>query len=262
MKTLQRVCSGINITITKEMEHIGQSIVKEYDSPLKILMGDRSARQRIHIILIDLKPLCIAFNKSLSLADTFNPINLGQQTAELSTGFSFGISPQPTHPFVLQMIQTALEGHIWPDQAHGPHNGAFTISSNKARIQALLFQMQEPGMSLLERLLLEIAMSNNLLVQAIHQIQQATILMKVGGIIKQILYLGISDGFRRYLGQPIILNVIKSKGTVTGKLAQPPNRIAFDNPQLKPMLTTSNLISSNLPDKGMVTLLAKKPLFK
>jgi hypothetical protein len=78
--------------------------------------------------------------------------------------------------------------------------------------------------------------------------------MKIGGIIKHILYLGIIDVFLRSLAKPVVLNVIKGKSTVTRNLVKPPNGITFNNPQLKPVLTSVYSVIAGFPNKGSVTI--------
>ena len=205
------------------MEHVGQSIANQYYCTLKVLVRDRITRQRMDIILIGLKPLSILSNKSISLSNTLNSINFRQKGSELFTSLGFRISPQPTHSFSLEMVQAALNCHFRPDQSQSTHNGAFTIGSDKARVKPLFLEADKPGIGLLKGFLFNIYVSDNFLIYPIHQIQQAAILMKIGRIIKHVLYLGILKLFLRSLFKPIILNVVKSKGTITRKLAKPSN---------------------------------------
>ena len=83
-----------------------------------------------------------------------------------------------------------------------------------------MLETNKPGIGLLKGLLLHIQVSNNLLIYPIHKIQQAAILVKIGRIIKHIVYLRIIDWFLRYLFKPIVLNAIKGKSTIARELAE------------------------------------------
>lgn len=254
METFQRVGGGIDMGVFQKMKHIWQSMINKHYGTLQVFVGNRSARKRRDITLVCLKPFRILVNKSLSLRDTFNPMDLGEKISKLLTSFSFGIAPQPAHPFPLDMIQTPLEYGSWPDQSDGSHNRTFTISSNESRIQSLPLKIAKPGIGFLKGLLLHIDMSNNLLIDSIHQIQQAAVLMKIGGIIKHIPDLGIIEVLLRRLLKPIIFNALKGKRAIARNLLEPSNGIAFSDPQLEPMLTAIDPIIALFPDKGVFAL--------
>jgi hypothetical protein len=84
----------------------------------------------------------------------------------------------------------------------------------------------------------------------------------ISGIINQIMYLAIIDPFFGYLFKPVVFETIKGKGTVTGELPQSPDGIALDNPQPKPTSAPNNPVESNFPNKDVLTLPTKEPLFE
>lgn len=205
------------------------------------------------IALICRKPLCVSLNKSVALPDILDPIDLGKEYPQLLTGFSFRIGPEPPHTFPLDMIQTSLEYCSRPSQPDGSRDGTFTVGSYESRIQPPVLEVVKPGIGFLKGLLLNIHVGDNLLVYPIHKIQQAAVLVKVGCIIKHILYPGIIDLFIRCLFQPVILNAIKCKSTVSRNLLKPSDRIALGNPQLEPVLAAVEAVIPLLPDKGALT---------
>jgi hypothetical protein len=236
------------------MKHVWQSIVNEHHGTLQIFVSDRGTGKRTDIVLICLKPLCISFNKSISFRDIINPIDLGEEYPQLFTGFSFRRGPEPPHPFPLNMIQTSLECRSWPNQPDGSGNRLFTIGSDESRIQSLRLKSAKPRIGLQKGLLLNIHVGDNLLIYPIHKIQQAAVLVKVGCIVKHILYLGIIDLFVGYLFEPVILNAIKCKSAIARKLLKSPDRIALSNPQFEPVLAAVDTVIPLFPDKCALTL--------
>ncbi len=216
-------------------------------------MSNRGTGKRTNIDLICLKPLSITSNESVSLRCALNSVYLGEKRSQLFTGFSLGKGPQPAHSFMLEMIQTSLNCYLWPDQPHGSQSGPFTVSSNKSWVQSFLLEADKPGIGLQKGLFLHIPVSNNLLIYPIHKIQQAAILMKIGRVVKHIVYLRIIDWFHWYLLKPIVLNAIKGKSTIARELAKPPDRVALDNPQLEPVLEAVDTIIVGFPNKGVLT---------
>jgi len=235
------------------MKHIWQSIVNEHHGTLQVFVGNRGMREKADIALIRLKPLGISFDKSISFPDILDPIDLEEECPQLLTSFSFRICPEPAHPFPLDMIQTSLEYRSWPYQPDGSRNRALTIGSYESRIQPLAFEIVKPGIGFLKGLFLNIHVGDNLLIHTIHKIQQAAVLVKVGCIVKHILYPGIIDLFVRRLVKPVILNAIKCKSTVARKLLKPPDGTALGNPQLEPVLAAVDAVMTLFPGKCALT---------
>jgi hypothetical protein len=203
----------------------------------------------MNIVLILLKPFCILFKKSISFRNILNPISPGEECPQLFTGLGLRVGPEPAHPFPLDMIQTSLDNHAWPDQSHGSHNGTFAIAGYESRIQPLAFEINKPRVCLLERLLFNVNVSDDLLIYAIHNIQQAAFFVKVGRIVKYILYLGIIDLFLGFLFKPVVLNAIECKSAVARKLAKPSDGITLGDPQIEPVLAAVDTVITGFPDK-------------
>lgn len=236
------------------MKHIWQSIINKHYGTLQIFVGNRSARKGMDITLVCLKPFCILVNKIISLKDAFNPVDLAEESPQLFTGFSFRIGPEPAHPFPLDMVQTALNNRSRPDQPDSSRNGTFTIRSYEFRVQSLALKITKPGVGFLKGFLLNVDVGNDLLIYPIHQIQQAAVLVKIGGIIKYIADPRIINVFISRLFKPIILDAIKCEGAIARQLLKAPDGIALDNPQLEPMLATVDTVVPLFPDKGAFTL--------
>jgi hypothetical protein len=77
--------------------------------------------------------------------------------------------------------------------------------------------------------------------------------MKVGGIINHITNLRVVQLLLRHLFKPVVLDAIECGGTVTGKLAQPPDGIAFSNPEFKPVLALIDTDVASFPNKCSLT---------
>ncbi len=108
MKTFQRIGRGINTRVLQKMKHLWQSMINESHGALQVFMSDGGMRKRTNISMIGIKPLLIALNERISLGDISNSTKLGKKCPQLSASFGFRIGPQPAHPFMLDMIQTAL----------------------------------------------------------------------------------------------------------------------------------------------------------
>jgi hypothetical protein len=212
--------------------------------------------------LIGFKPFYVSLNKNIPRSYALNPTDLGKDDPQLFTSFSFGIAPEPTHPFSLNMVQTALDYSSWPDQSDGSHNRTLSISSDESGVQALPLKITEPGIGFLKGLLINVDMGDNFLIFTIHEIQQTAVLVKVGRIIKHILHLGIIDWFIRHLLKPVILDAIKCKGTVARKSFKASNGIALGDPQLEPDLSAVSTIGNLFPSIGMPTSRALVTLFE
>jgi hypothetical protein len=236
------------------MKHIWQSVVNEHQGASQVFVSNGGTRQGMNIAVIGLKPLCVPFNKSVSFPNVLNSTNLGEKSSQLFTGFGFRIGPEPAHPFPLDMIQISLESGSWPDQIDGSRNGTFAVGSYKSRIQPPALEITKPGIGFLKGLLLNVYVGDNLLIYPIHEIQQASVFVKVGGIIKHVLYPGIIDSFLRYLFKPVILNAMKCRSTIARKLLQPPDGITLGNPQPEPVLAAVGTVILLFPDKGATTL--------
>jgi hypothetical protein len=152
------------------------------------------------------------------------------------------------------VIQASLDYHTWPDQPHGPHNGTFTIAGYEFRIQSLAFEITKPRISLLKRLLINVDVGANLLIYAIHNIQQAAFFVEVGRIIKYILYPGIVDLFLRYFLKPVILNAIECKSTIARELAKTPDGTTLGDPQIEPVLAAVDSIITGFPNECALTV--------
>lgn len=217
-------------------------------------MSNRCSGKGMDIGLKRLEPFFISLNKSISLGDILNPTKLRKECPQLLAGFGLGIGPEPAHPLSLEMIQTSLELSTWPDQPHGSQNGTFTIGSYKSGSQPLVLEIAKPGIRFLKGLLLNIQVGNNFLISAIHKIQQAAVLVKVGCVINHILHSGIIDLFTRCLFQPVVLNAIKGKSAIARKLAKLPDGIALGNPQPEPVLAAVGTVITGFPDKCVLAV--------
>lgn len=250
MEAFHGVGGGINIGIVKIMKHIWQSIINKYYGALQVFVSKRAGWKRMNIILIRFKPFCVPLNKSISFRNILDLVDLGKENPQLLTSFSFRIGPEPAHPFSLNVIQTALEYCLRPDQSYCPCHRTFSIGSYETRMQPLTFKITKPGIGFLKGLLLNIHMSNDGLVYSIHKIQKAAVLVKVGGIVKYISNPGIIDLLVGRLFKPIILNIIKCRSTMTGKLLKLSDGTALSDPQFKPMLMSVDTVIAFFPDKG------------
>jgi hypothetical protein len=182
------------------------------------------------IVLVSLKPLYILLDKGITLPSILNPGDAGEKCAQVFTGIRFGIGPEPAHPFPLDVIQTPLEDYFRPDHFYCPGDRTLTVSGDESWVQSLTLKCVKPGIGFLKGFLLNVFVSYDLLVYAIHQIQQTTFLMKVGGIVKQILYSGIIDVVFGRLFKPIVLNAIKCKSAIAREVLKLPDGVALSNP--------------------------------
>ena len=248
--------------VYKVMKHIWQSVINEYNTALQVFISDGSSRERADIDLICIEPVSISANKGIAFTCIFDPVNTGEEYPQLSSGFSLRICSKPAHSFPLEMIQTSLDHHTWPDQPHSPQSRAFAISRYKTGIQPLLLEIVKPWIGIQKRFLLYVCMGNNLLIYTIHQIQKTAILVKVSCIVNHILYPGIIILFRRSLFKPVILNAVKCGRTITRELAQPSDRIALGNPQSKPVLTAVDAVVTGFPGKSATAAQTLITLFR
>ena len=85
--------------------------------------------------------------------------------------------------------------------------------------------------------------------------------MKIGGIIEHILDLRIVNLLLWYLFKPIVLNAVKCKGTIVGKLTQPPDGATLGNPESEPGLTAEGTVKFGFPGESSLTVQAFKALF-
>src|SRR5512136_305259 len=132
------------------MKHIRQDMVNKHYGSLKVFVSDRDMRKRKDVVLIGLKPLNVSFNKNISFRNALNSTDLGEEYAQLFTGFSLRVTPKPAHPFSLDMVQTTLQCNFWPDQPDSSRNRSFSIRSNESWIQSLLLQITKPGIGFLK----------------------------------------------------------------------------------------------------------------
>jgi len=78
-----------------------------------------------------------------------------------------------------------------------------------------MLQTDEPGICILEGLLLYIEVRDNLLVVCIHEVQQAAILMKISSIVNQISDLRVIKVLFGDSSKPIILDAMQFGGTIS-----------------------------------------------
>jgi hypothetical protein len=253
MESLKGIGCGIDVRIFEKMKHISQSVVNKHHGTLHIFVSNRCTGKRIDKALICLKPLLIPLNKNVSLCQSFDPVDLGEEYPQLLTGFGFRIGPEPAHPFMLDMIQTSLKYRFWPNQPDGSRNRTLTVGGYESRIQSLTLEIAKPGISFLKGFFLNIRVGDYLLIDSIHKIQEAAVLVEVGRIIKQVLHHGEIDLFFGHLFKPIVLNAVKCSCTITGKLLKPSNRTALGDPQLEPAPPAVDAVILLFPNECALT---------
>jgi hypothetical protein len=180
----------------------------------------------------------------------------------MPAGFSFGVGPEPSHSLASDVIQAPLECSAWPDQFDSPDDRLFTVCGYVPRVKPLALKIAKPGIGLLKGLLLNVRVGDNLLIFTVHKIQEATVFVKVGGIIKHITHSGVIHLLNRCLFKPVIFDLFKCGRTVSRKLSQSPDRITLHDPQPEPHLAAVGTIRNLLPCIGVPTLQTLVALFE
>jgi hypothetical protein len=176
--------------------------------------------------------------------------------------FSFWVGPEPSHSLASDMIQAPLECSAWPDQFDSPDDRLFAICGYVPRIKPLALKIAKPGIGVLKGFLLNVYMSDNLLIFTVHKIQEATVFVKVGSIIKQITHRGVIHFLNRCLFKPVIFDLFKCGRTVSRKLSKSPDGITLNDPQPEPHLAAVGTIRNLPPCIGVPTLQTLVALFE
>ena len=138
-------------------------------------------------------------------------------------GLSFGVGPEPSHSLASDVVQAPLERYARPDQFDSSDDRLFAICSYVPRIKPLALKIAKPGIGLLKSLLLSVYVGNDLLIFTVHKIQEATVFVKVGSIIKYITHGGEIHVLDRCLFKPVIFDLFKCEGTVSRKAPKSPD---------------------------------------
>lgn len=261
VEILQGIGSEMNVRIFQVIEHIWQGIVNQYNCAAQVFVCNAAGSRPAYVVGILSQPASIIQKKCIPLTSCPNPAELRQKLTQLFASFTLRIGPQPPTTFSLQVVQAALQISLGPDQAHCSQDRALPITRNKLGTKSLLSETAKPRVSCQEGLLLNIQMSYDPAVYAIHQIKQTSILMKIGSIINHRTHPSVVNSLSRGLFKPVANKVAQCTWAIARKLAELSNRVALPNPQLEPVLATVESVIASPPDEGAPALQALETLF-
>ena len=167
---------------------------------------------------------------------------------------------KPSHPLTLDVVKTALDGCFRPNDSYRLHHRLLPVHSEKAGIKALVSEPPEPRIRALKAFFGSISMGDDLLIFGIHEANETPIFVEVGGVINEILVLGVIKALLRGSLKPVILDLLEFKRAVAGKLAELPDAIAFFDPELEPFSFITFFDIRLLPKETFATVFAPESL--